>query len=115
MLNELALEYSNIIKNTNEYEELIKLKNIIDKKYSNLIIDFKTKEALYLEAKQYENYHPNFKDIQNNFVEAKKALYEKEEVKEYFKFERIIQKMLDEDINDLKDSISNKFKINKLF
>ena len=113
MLNDLALEYTNIIKNTKEYQEYKRLKDLIDIKYSNLIIDFKTKESLYLEAKKYEAFHPNFKDIQNNFVMAKKKLYEKTEVKEFFKYERIIQKMLNEDINELKNSISNKFINNK--
>jgi hypothetical protein len=44
-MEDLALEYVNNIKNTKEFQRLIELKNIINKKYSLLIISFKTAEA----------------------------------------------------------------------
>ena len=48
--------------------------------------------------------------FKKKFMEAKTKLYSKEEVKEYFLLESKINAMLEEDMNSLKDSISNKFK-----
>ncbi|MGM9969167.1 MAG: hypothetical protein ACI35S_02090 [Anaeroplasma sp.] len=105
--------YIDDLSQTIEFKRLIELKSIIDEKYKNLIIKFKTKESLYLDAKKYGEYYPELNSIQNDFMKAKKDLYEKEEVKEYLKLERIIQDKLNSDINLIKSSVSNKFKLTK--
>lgn len=109
-MNDLIELYIKELKDSYEFKRLLELKDIINNKYSKQIISLKTKEAKYLEAKEYKDYYPNFIEIQNGFKEAKKELYSKEEVKEYFKLERMIQESLDKDINSLMESISNKFK-----
>lgn len=108
-MEDLVIKYTNEIENTKEFQRLIELKNIINNKYALLIISFKNKEAAYLEAKE----RPEIFDLKNaskEFMDAKTKLYSKEEVKEYFELERIINKRLENDINELKESISSKFK-----
>ena len=108
-MEELAKDYVNKIEELEEFKRLLELKRIIDKKYALLIISFKTKEAAFLEAKERPDIF-NLDEAKKNFVEAKSKLYSKEEVKEYFILERKINKTLEDDMNDLKKSISNKFK-----
>ena len=90
-----------------------KMKELIKKELSNKIIAFKTAEAKYLEAKSYGNYHPDLKEYQRKFTVAKTNLYSEAYVKEYIQLERKIQSSLNADFNDLKKSISNKFKLNQ--
>lgn len=115
-MNKLIDNYINDLLNDNTMQELLTLKKIIDIKYKDLIIRFKNKEANYLEAKPMASYYPNFNSLQNEFKEAKAELYSKEEVINYFKLEKALQAKIDDDINELKGSISNKFSLsNKLF
>lgn len=109
---DLIDKYVDELTESKEFKRLLQLKKIIDSKYGLLIISLKTKEAKYLEAKQYGDYYPNLKDLQLEFSNAKKELYSKEEVVEYFNLEKSIQAMLDDDFNELKYEISNKLKIN---
>ena len=85
-INDLIDDYVNEIKDSVEFRELIRLKNIIDSKYKDLIIKFKTCESLYLEAKE-RNYLDD--SIKNNFIEAKRNLYSQDEVRKYFDLENI--------------------------
>lgn len=115
-MNKLIDNYINEILNDDNMQELLKLKKIIDCKYKDLIIRFKNKEAKYLEAKPMASFYPNFISLQNEFKEAKSDLYSKKEVINYFKLEKSLQAKIDDDINELKISISNKFSLsNKLF
>ena len=108
-INDLIDDYVNEIKNSEEFRKLIRLKEIIDSKYKDLIIKFKTCESLYLEAKE-RNYLDD--SIINNFVEAKKNLYSKDEVKNYFILENKLDEKLNNDFNEIKENISNKFSLN---
>lgn len=97
-----------------EFKRLLELKDIINQSYKKEIMLFKTKEALYLEASERKEYYPNFEEIKKAFIAAKADLYSKEEVSEYFKLERELQDMLNNDINELKQAISNKFTLDKI-
>lgn len=108
-MEDLANIYLNELENKEEFKRLLFLKKEIEKKYSNLIIAMKTKEAIYLEAKDKKD-HYDLDKAKMEFSLAKANLYSKEEVKEYFMLENKINQMLDEDFNDIKESISNKFK-----
>ena len=108
-INDLIDDYVNEIKDSVEFKELIRLKDIIDSKYKDLIIKFKTCESLYLEAKE-RNYLDD--SIKNNFIEAKRNLYSKDEVRSYFDLENKINEKLNNDFNEIKQSISNKFSLN---
>ncbi len=110
---ELIDNYFNKIIETAEFKRLIELKNIIKNKYSLLIVGFKTNEANYEDAKRYKEHMDDFNLLRNKLVESKRKLYEKEEVKEYFELERKIQKMINDDIDELKNSISTQFMENK--
>ena len=107
-MEDLIREYAKEIMEMEEFKRLLELKDIINKKYSLLIVSFKTKEANYNEAKE----RPEIFDLrtaQKEFQDAKIKLYSKDEVKEYFKLERLINERLESDMNCLKESISNKF------
>lgn len=108
-INDLIDDYVNEIKNSEEFKELIGLRDIIDSKYKDLIIKFKTCESLYLEAKE-RNYLDN--SIIKNFSEAKRNLYSKDEVKKYFELESKLNLKLNNDFNEIKENISNKFSLN---
>lgn len=111
-MNRYIDNYINDLLNDNTMQELLNLKKIIDSKYKDLIIRFKNKEAKYLEAKPMASYYPNFNSLQNEFREAKSELYSKEEVIKYFQLEKTLQAKINDDINELKSSISNKFSLN---
>lgn len=105
---ELAENYINQLEENEDFKVFLQLKKEIDNKYSILIIKFKNKEALYLEAKE-KPYAYNLERAQNEFIEVKKELYSKEEIIKYFNLERKIQSLINEDINEIKENISNKF------
>ncbi len=106
-------KYLKKLEDEPEFRELLALKKKIDSEYGNLIVSMKTKEAKYLEMKEYEKYRSDVNKYKLEFMEAKRLLYSKEEVKRYFELERKIQNMINEDINELKESISNKFTLTK--
>ena len=107
-MENLVDKYVDNFKNKAEFKRLIELKKYIDLNYSGLIVKLKNKEAKYLEAKEYPNKY-DVNKAQKEFSEAKAELYSKEEVKEYFKLERILNELLNNDVNALKEAISNKF------
>jgi cell fate (sporulation/competence/biofilm development) regulator YlbF (YheA/YmcA/DUF963 family) len=106
-------KYIEIIINTDEFKRLKELKKLIDEKYAKEIVIFKRCEANYLEASLHKEYYSNYEEITRKLSEAKAILYNKEEVKEYLKLERAIQEMLNNDFNELKQAISNKFGTSK--
>lgn len=107
-MEDLALNYLIELENKEEFIELLNLKKEIEKKYGNLIISMKTKEAIYLEALDKKE-HYDLEKVKKEFIEAKTNLYSKEEVKRYFLLENRINQILNNDFNEIKKSISNKF------
>ena len=105
---DFADNYINELMKNDKFNDFLAIKKEIDKKYASLIIKFKNKEALYLEAKERPNVY-NLEKAQLEYVEAKKELYSKAEVVRYFELEREIQNMLNDDLNEIKENISNKF------
>ncbi len=110
---ELIDDYFNNLIELPEFKRLLELKDIIRKKYSLLIVGFKTNEANYEEAKRYKDFMGDFDVLREKLVESKRKLYEKEEVKEYFELEKKIQNIINDDLDALKLSISPQFKNNK--
>lgn len=108
-----ADEYLKKLQEEPEFKRLAELKGIIDEKYKSLIIGLKTSEARYLEAKEYPKHFSNMSELQESFVTAKKKLYSQPEVQEYFRLERRLQEMINEDMNELKEAVSNKFSRDK--
>ena len=110
-MEELIDKYFDELIKIDEFQELLKLKDIIMDKYKNLIIGFRTKESIYLDMKRFEGTE-EFNKVKKDFMLAKKILYEKEEIKRYFYLENKIQEIIDNDINEIKSVISDDFKIN---
>ena len=107
-MEDLVKEYIDEIINSDDFKRLLKLKDMIHKEYAPLIISFKMKEAEYIEAKE----RPEIFDLnqrQKEFSMAKANLYSKEYVKEYFMLEEKINKNINNDLDELKNLISNKF------
>ncbi len=102
---DLALEYFNELKELDDFKKLINLKKLIDMKYQKEIISFKTAESFYLESKD-NKYYPNRDDIKKRFIEAKRCLYSKEEVKRYFDLQNKLDEILKNDFNEIRESIS---------
>ncbi len=102
---DLSLDYFNELKNLPEFKRLIELKQIIDTKYKNEIIAFKTKESLYLESLK-NDYYPDKDKIKKDFILAKSNLYKKEEVKEYFDIQNKLDLLLKNDFIDIRENIS---------
>lgn len=108
---ELTEDYAQEIIDSEDFQRLLEVKELIKKTLSQKIIAFKTAEAKYVEAKNYGNYHPDLKKYQEEFIAAKTSLYSESLVKEYKELETKVQQRLDCDLNDLKKSVSNKFKL----
>ncbi len=106
---DLIDDYFNKLIALPQFKRLQELKEIIKKKYSLLIVGFKTNEANYEEAKRYKNYMADFDALRNKLVESKRKLYEKEEVKEYFSLEHEIQEIINKDMDLLKETISKDY------
>ncbi|MCM1130959.1 MAG: YlbF family regulator [Roseburia sp.] len=109
---DLIDDYAIDIINSPDFQRLLECKEEIKKNLSGKIMAFKTAEAKYLEAKEYGKYHPNLEEYKNRFIETKTTLFNDSLVKEYKELESKIQEKLTQDINDLKKSVSNKFKLN---
>ena len=98
-------DYVNDIITKEEFKRLLELKKLIDIKYRNEIISFKTLESKYLDASKYGAYYPNLEDLRREFSAKKKELYSKVEVKEYLELERFINESINNDINELKEVV----------
>ena len=107
-MEKLIDSYLEELYNKPEFIRIIELKKLIDEKYKKEIISLKTKESLYLDSLRYSNNDNKLKEDYNN---AKIKLYSMPEVKEYLKCELIINECLDNDLNDIKKEISNKFRL----
>ena len=117
------MDYVNILNKTdayiksvidsNDFQELLALKKQIDDELKDLIIKFNTAKDRYYEAQKYGKYHPSISDYKKNLLELKKELYSNSLVKKYFSLQNKVQKKINDFLNDLKASISNKFKKNE--
>ena len=113
------MEYTNLIdetyklideiKNDPDYLRFKELKKIIETKYEKETKEFKVANDLYSEAQKYGKYHPDLLKYRHNLMEKKTILYSKEEVKEYFTLERLLNKELKEFTKALTTTVSNKY------
>ena len=112
---DMAEEYAESVIESEDFKKYLELKEEIRKTLGMKIVAFKTKEAKYIEAKSYGNYHPDLKRYQEEFQKAKANLYNEPLMVEYKELEHKIQSKIDQDLNDLKGTISNKFTLEKIF
>lgn len=113
-LYDLAFEYAKTIINSSDFQRLIYLSKCIEQNLKEEINMFKKASIKYGDALEYGKYHPNLKDYQIELSEAKTKLYSNELVIEYKTLEQKIQSKLNCDLNELKKSISNKFKLDNI-
>lgn len=113
LLYDLAEEYADKFISSVQFERFLELGKLIKVELAKLIVSFKNAEALYLEAKEYGKYHPDLKKYTENFVNAKTKLFSHPLMIEYKELEFKLQNILNNDMNDLKKSISNKLEITK--
>ena len=109
---EKTYELVDEIKKQTSYQKLIELKNIIEKNKEiiELINTFEKLNIKYTEVVKYGKYHPDLKRTQQEFSEAKIALYTNPLVKEYKALEKELQKELDLISSEIATSVSKKIK-----
>lgn len=90
-----------------EYKRLKQLSKIVESKYINEINDFKKSREIYDDIMQYGGiYHPDFKDAARKLSVSKAILYQKNEVQDLLMLEQKVQNILNQLIDDIKDTVS---------
>ena len=83
------------LQNNDITKRLKELWSIIEVKYQNEIKSFKAKEQKFTEIKQYGVYHPDYEKAKKELHDARIKLDSLDEVKEYKRLEKELQKLLD--------------------
>lgn len=101
-------EVVDTIKETKEFKELMALKEQIETTLSPLITKFKQAQETYVEALKYGSYHPDLKKYQQELSKYKAELFTNELVEKYKGLEAVIQKNLNNIVNEVTTSISHR-------
>ncbi len=113
---DLAYEVADEIKQSSPYQKMIALDKVIKEKYKNeLEVYHKTFNQFDEACKIGLKYYPDAKKVTRAYQEAKTVLYEKDEVKQYFKYENQINDQLEKLSEDLLDAVSNYIKVKGAF
>lgn len=103
-----AYDLADELKESKTYQEMKRLDNLIKDKYK---IELKQYQDAFLKFDEVFNtggtYHPDFKEVSNIYRKRKEVLFNKEEVKQYFKYEKEMNKLLNEISNEITNSLSN--------
>lgn len=111
----LAIELSEKIKDDSRYKRIRDLSDIIDIKYKDEYKAYSTALENYTEASKYGKYHPSLEKYNKDLSQAKKIYFSKPEVVEYQRLYKEFQEELDDMMNKLKESVSNKMPLTKPF
>ena len=107
-----AYDLADELKKSFPYKELKRLDKVIKIKYKKELKEyletFKIFDDVYSTG---GTYHPNFKKASENYRLKKEILFNKKEVKDYFKYESEINEYLKELSNEIFSSVSNYSKI----
>ncbi|MDI6452927.1 YlbF family regulator [Peloplasma aerotolerans] len=99
------------IKGDSKYIEIKALDQLICKKYEKEIENFQKAKQNYDQVMtDGGGYHPDFKEAVKQFSDTKTILYNKDEVKQYFKVEKEFQDELNTFLFELTQSVSNHIK-----
>lgn len=79
-----------------EYQKLVELNQFIKTKYKEELETYLQAFKAFDEVFTIGPYHPDFKEVSKKYQQAKITLFEKEEVKDYFKYERLINEKLEQ-------------------
>lgn len=103
-----AYDLADELKETDIYREMKRLDELIKTKYEK---ELKEYQKAFLKFDEVFNtggvYHPDFKEVSALFSKIKTTLYNKEEVKEYFKKEQMMNEILKEIADEISFSVSN--------
>lgn len=97
------------IKKDQRMIRLNELNNIINDKYEDELYQFDKAKADYNEALKYGKYHPSINDYERKLSETKAIVYKLPEVIEYNKLYRELQNEIDEMMERICTSVSDKF------
>lgn len=100
------------IKDSKSYQELLLLKEKLnqDEHVISLVEQYKKSYDKYVEVKKYGKYHPDLKKVQNEYSKNKELLYTHPLVMSYKKYEKEIEKMLNDISREIANAVSKKIK-----
>jgi cell fate (sporulation/competence/biofilm development) regulator YlbF (YheA/YmcA/DUF963 family) len=109
---DLTYQVIDEIKASKDYQRLLELHQIIknDPAISQLVGQFNNYKEKYQEVQKYGKYHPDLKEVQIGFSEAKTSLYNHVLILEYKQLEKKIQSLLDRISTEIAEAISPKIK-----
>ena len=109
-LCEKSEKFANEIMETQEFKELLFLKERISKEIPEILEEFNKAKEKYDEVMEYGSYHPDYRNAKLRLVKAKETLYTNDLVKRYKELERNIQEKLDKASKEILKAISNNVK-----
>ena len=98
---------ANEIIASDEFQELIRIKDEMSKSIPLLLERFKNAKEKYEEASQYSNYHPDLKKYRIELSKVKEELYTNPLVIRYKELENKIQEKLKIVANEIAKAISD--------
>ena len=105
-----SVAFAKEIMETEEFQKLIYYKNEIAKTIPELVNRFNKAKEKYEEVSKYSTYHPDYRKVKLELVDAKEKLYTNELVIKYKEIERKIQEKLNEASQEIVKAISNNIK-----
>lgn len=111
---EKTYKFVDDFKDTNEYKELMNLKEKINEQLKEKVKRFNDLKEKYEECLKYDKYHPDLKRIQKELSEAKTSLFSEELVIKYKELEKTLEENLNTLLTNICQKVSNKIKNNNI-
>lgn len=99
-------DYIHEFKQTNLYQEYIKLTKEVNEKYRDEMKRLVEMRNEFNEVVKYGSYHPDFKRVTSEYQNLRKNYYEKEDVMLQLNLEKTIQSSIDSFIKTITSKIS---------
>ena len=105
-----SARYAEEIMSSNEFVELLKLKDQISNEIPEILEEFKKAKEKYEEVSKDSSYHPDLEKTRARLVKAKENLYTNPLVIRYKELEKEIQKQLNLVAQEIAEVISDNIK-----
>ena len=105
-LCEKSVNFANEIMASDEFKELLEIKEKISLTIPQILEEFKKAKEKYEEVSVYSTYHPDYRKVKLELVKAKEALYTNELVIKYKKLEKEIQEKMNAASKEILKAIS---------
>ena len=102
--------FANEIMESDEFKELLEIKELIAKTIPEILENFQRAKEKYEEVQKYGTYHPDYRNVKLELVKAKEALYTNNLVIRYKELEKKIQEKLNIAANQIASAISSNVK-----